>query len=230
VPDSEIYSLYIDIRAVGKNYEDFIKRAQEEAGVHYIRGKVSSIFEEDGKVKIFGVNSLLGKRVELEVDMAVLSLALTPPKSIRDLANKLRIAIDEYGFLQESHPKMHPLESATSGIFLAGCAQTIMDIQNTVAQASGAASKALGILTQEKISHQPTVAVVDRDNCSGCRLCISACPYKAISLVDDKAEVVELMCEGCGSCIAVCPSQAMTLKNLTDFQIQAMLNAVTEEV
>lgn len=230
VPDGEVYSLYIDIRAVGKNYEDFVRRAQEEAGINYIRGKVSRIYEQDGKVKIFGVDSLLGKRIELEVDMAVLGLAMVPSSGIKDLASKLRMELDEYGFLQEAHPKMHPVESTTSGIFLAGCAQTPMDVQTTVAQASGAASKALGILTQEKISHTPTVATVNRDHCSGCRLCISACPYGAIEVVNGKAEVVALLCEGCGTCVSTCPSNAISLKNDTDEQIDSMLEAIVGEI
>ena len=230
VPDSEIYSFYIDIRAVGKNYEDFIRRVQEEAGVHYTRGKVSRIYEQNGKVKIFGVDTLLDKRVELEADMAVLALAMVPPPDIHDLASKLRIQIDGNNFLQELHPKLHPVESATSGIFLAGAAQSPKDIQDTVAQASASASKALGILTQEKISHIPTVATVDEDRCSGCSLCISVCPYGAITLVDGKAHLEEVLCEGCGACVSTCPSGAIDLKNNTDEQVGVMLKALAGEI
>jgi len=230
VPDADIYSFYIDIRAVGKNYEDFIRRVQEEAGVHYIRGKVSRIYEQDGKVKIFGVDTLLNKRIEIEVDMAVLALSMVPAHDIEDLASKMRIQIDGSGFLQELHPKLHPVESATSGIFLAGAAQSPKDIQDTVAQASAAASKALGVLTQEKISHIPTVATVDTDLCSGCRLCISVCPYGAIKLVDEKAEVKEILCEGCGACVSTCPSDAISLRNHTDEQVSSMLKALVGEI
>jgi heterodisulfide reductase subunit A len=230
VPDAEIYSFYIDIRAVGKNYEDFIRRVQEETGIHYIRGKVSRIYEQNGKVKIFGVDSLLDRRLELEVDLAVLALAMVPSPRIRDLASKMRIQIDENDFLQELHPKLHPVESATSGIFLAGAAQSPKDIQDTVAQASASASKALGILTQDKISHIPTVAVVDEDRCSGCSLCISICPYGAIKLIDGKAHVEEVLCEGCGACISTCPSGAMDLRNHTDEQVAVMLKALAGEI
>ena len=226
VPDAEVYSFYIDIRAVGKNYEDFVKRAQEEAGVQFIRGKVSKIYEEDGKVKIFAVDTLLNKRIEVEVDMAVLALPIVPSQGIEDLASKMHIQIDNYGFLQELHPKLHPVESPTPGIFLAGAAQSPKDIQDTVAQASAAASKALEILSQDKISHTPTIAVVDRETCSGCRLCISVCPYGAIELVDERAEINEVMCEGCGACASACPSNAIRLKNYTDEQLDAMIEAV----
>lgn len=230
VPDAEIYSFYIDIRAVGKNYEDFIRRVQEETGIHYTRGKVSRIYEQNGKVKIFGVDTLLDKRVELEVDMAVLALAIVPSPDIQDLASKLRIQIDGNNFLQELHPKLHPVESATSGIFLAGVAQSPKDIQDTVAQASACASKALGILTQDKISHIPTVAIVDEDRCSGCSLCISVCPYGAITLVDGKAHLEEVLCEGCGACVSACPSGAIDLKNHTDEQVSVMIKALAGEI
>ncbi len=148
VPNGEVYSLYDDVKAEGKNHEHFIKRTQEETGVNYIRAEVSRIYEQDGKVKILGVDSLLRKSMEMEVDMAVLALPMVPSIGIKDLANQMRIEVDEYGFLREMHPKLRPVESATPGIFIAGCAQTPMDIQSTVAQAGAAASKALEVLTQ----------------------------------------------------------------------------------
>ncbi|MDH5782415.1 MAG: CoB--CoM heterodisulfide reductase iron-sulfur subunit A family protein [Candidatus Bathyarchaeota archaeon] len=230
VPDAEIHSFYIDIRAVGKNYEDFIRRVQEETGIHYTRGKVSRIYEQNGKVKIFGVDTLLDKRIELEVDMAVLALPMVPVPDIQDLASKMRIQIDGNNFLQELHPKLHPVESATSGIFLAGVAQSPKDIQDTVAQASACASKALGILTQEKISHIPTVATVDEEDCSGCSFCISVCPYGAIKLVDGKALVEEVLCEGCGICVSTCPSGVIDLRNHTDEQVSFMIRALAGEI
>lgn len=226
-PEAETYNFYIDIRAGGKNYEQFIRRVQEEAGGNYIRGKVSRIFEQDGKVKIFGVDTLSGKRIEKTVDMAVLALSMVPPEGVEELASKLGIQYDEYGFFQEEHPKLRPVETSSSGIFLAGLAHGPKDIQTTVAQASGAASKALDLLSHKEISHLPTVAKIDRDVCSSCRLCLSSCPYDAISMVNEKAEVEEVVCEGCGACASICPSDAITLRNTTDEQISNMIEAIT---
>jgi len=153
VPNGEVYSLYGDVGAVGENYKHFVKRAQEEAGVNYIWAEVSRIYEQDGKVKILGVDSQLHKSVEMEVDMVVLALPMVPSLGIKDLADQIRIEVDEYGFPHETHPKLRPVESATSGIFTAGCAQTPMDIQSTVSQAKAAARKALDVLTQ--MEHAP---------------------------------------------------------------------------
>lgn len=225
-PDAEISNFYIDIRAGGKNYEQFIKRVQEDTEANYIRGKISRIFEEEGKVKLFGVDTLMGERIEESFDMAVLALSVTPSNGIKDLASELGIQSDKYGFIKEEHPKLRPVESPTSGIFISGLAHGPKDIQTTVAQASGAASKALELLSHEEISHSPTIAHVDRDMCSGCRLCMSACPYGAISLVNEKAEIEDVVCEGCGTCVSICPSDAIDLANMKDEQIENMIKAI----
>jgi len=148
VPDGEAHSLYGDVGAVGENYEQLKKRAREEAGVNYVQAEVSRIYEQNGKVKILGVDSQLHKSIEMEVDMVVLALPMVPSPGIKDLADQNEIRVDEPEFPPETHPKLLPVESATSGIFVAGCAQTPMDIQSTMTQARAAAEKALMVLTQ----------------------------------------------------------------------------------
>ncbi|TFG09812.1 CoB--CoM heterodisulfide reductase iron-sulfur subunit A family protein [Candidatus Thorarchaeota archaeon] len=227
-PDSEIYNFYIDLRASGKNYEQFIKRVQDE-GINYIRGKVSKIFEQDGKVTVFGIDTLKGERIEDQFDMAVLALSMVAPAGIRDLATKLGISYDDYGWISEEHPKLRPVETPTAGIFVAGVAHGPKDIQTTVAQASGAASKVLDMLSHDVITHLPTVARVERDACSACRLCVSVCPYSAITIEDGAASVNEALCEGGGLCAAICPSGAIELTNMTGIQMMSMIDAVSEE-
>lgn len=226
-PNAEVYNFYIDLRASGKNYEQFISRVREEAGVNYIRGKVSKIFEQDGKITVFGVDTLRGERLEEQFDMVVLALSMVAPKGLRELAMMLGAQYDEYGWIKEEHPKLRPVESPTSGIFVAGLAHGPKDIQTTVAQASGAASKALDLLSHDKISHPPMVSRVDRNLCSGCRLCVSVCPYGAISMDNGKAKVEEVLCEGCGSCASTCPAGAIELINMTDKQAMDMIHAIT---
>lgn len=225
VPDGQAYIFYIDIRSGGKDYEEFVQRAVENDGVVYLRGKVSKIFEDKGKIKVWGVDTLAGKDIEIDADMVVLAMAMRPSKGAEDLAKKLKIALDKDGFLSEAHPKLRPVESVTPGLFLAGAAQAPKDIPEAVAQASGAAAKAVTILFQEKLFHAPTVAKVNLNLCTGCGMCVYVCPYDALALKDGKAEVNEVLCEGCGTCSATCLRAAVQVKNLTPLQVHEMIKA-----
>jgi len=225
VPDGAAYIFYIDIRSGGKDYEEFVQRAVEDDGVLYLRGKVSKIFEDNGKIKVWGVDTLAGKDIEIDADMVVLATATRPSKGADELARKLKIAMDKDGFLAEAHPKLRPVESVTSGMFLAGAAQAPKDIPEAVAQASGAAAKAISILSQDRLYHAPTVAKVNVNLCTGCGMCVHVCPYDALSLKDGKVEVNEVLCEGCGTCSATCLRAAINVKNLTALQVDEMIKA-----
>jgi heterodisulfide reductase subunit A len=137
----------------------------------------------------------------------------------------MKVAMDKDGFLAEAHPKLKPVESVTSGIFYAGAAQAPKDIPEAVAQASGAAAKAIGILSQDQLFHSPMVANVELNLCTGCGMCVDVCPYEAISLKDGKAEVNDVLCEGCGTCQATCLRAAVAVKNLTPLQVFEMIEA-----
>src|SRR5208337_4088515 len=123
------------------------------------------------------------------------------------------------GFLLEAHPKLKPLESTVAGVFLAGACQGPKDIPDTVAQASGAAAKALDLLSHGEIELEPLKAIVDEDLCSGCKICTSICPFLAIELKKDitegkeraRAEVIEAVCQGCGLCSSTCPTGAIKI-------------------
>jgi heterodisulfide reductase subunit A len=183
------------------------------------------VFEEKGKLKVWGVDTLTGKDVEIEADMVVLAMAMRPSKGMEELTKKLKIAVDKDGFLAEAHPKLRPVESVTAGMFLAGAAQAPKDIPEAVAQASGAAAKAVTILSQEKLFHSPTVAEVNVNLCTGCGMCVDVCPYEAITLKENKAEVNDVLCEGCGTCAATCLRAAIQTKNLTPLQVHEMIKA-----
>ena len=225
VPDGQAYIFYIDIRSGGKDYEEFVQRAVEDDGVLYLRGKVSKLFEDKGKIKVWGVDTLIGKDIEIDADMVVLATATRPSKGADELAKKLKIAMDKDGFLAEAHPKLRPVESVTSGMFLAGAAQAPKDIPEAVAQASGAAAKAISILSQDRLYHAPTVAEVNVNLCTGCGMCVQVCPYDALSLKNGKVEVNEVLCEGCGTCSATCLRAAIQVKNMTPLQVDEMIKA-----
>jgi heterodisulfide reductase subunit A len=225
VPDGQAYVFYMDIRAGGKGYEEFVKRCQEEGGVLYLRGRVAKVYEDNGGLVVKGVDTLSGRLVQIPADLVVLAVGMIPNAGSKELANILKTALDQNGFFSEAHPKLRPLESATAGIFLAGAGQSPKDIPETVAQASGAASKALNLLSSPTLEREPTIAEINDELCSGCGICISQCPYDALSLDPETklAQVSEAVCEGCGTCVASCPSGALSARNLTDKQILAMI-------
>ena len=200
-------------------------RAVEEDDVVYLRGKVSKLFEENGKIKVWGVDTLAGMQIEIDADMVVLAMAMRPSEGTEDLARKLKLSMDKDGFLAEAHPKLRPVESVTAGMFLAGAVQAPKDIPESVAQASAAAAKAAMILSQEQLFHSPTVAMANPNLCTACGMCVDVCPYDALSLNDVVVVVNEVLCEGCGTCSATCLRGAIEVLNNTQSQVHEMISA-----
>jgi len=226
VPDGDVTVFYIDIRAAGKGYEEFVKRVQEEFQVNYIRGKVSKVYRDvNGDMVVIGVDTLSGQKIIVKADLVVLALGMVPQLD-RELAAKLKVPLDENGFAQEVHPKLRPVECSSSGVFICGAIQGPKDISETVVQASAAAAKVIELLSKDYIVHEPMIAEVDENLCNGCRICIAVCPYGAIEMVEGKAKVNEILCEGCGACVAACPARAIQLRNYTDEQLLNMIKAV----
>ena len=224
VHDGEATVFYIDVRAGGKGYEEFIQHATEDEKIRYLRGKVARIYRDGDQVVVWGVDTISGKRVEMEADLVVLAMSIDPHPSAQALARTLRISCGSEGFLKEAHPKLRPVESLTAGIFVAGAGQGPKDIPESVAQGSGAAAKAITLLVQEKLTHSPEVVSIDETVCGGCGVCVSMCPYAALSLnAAGVAECNEVLCEGCGTCVSSCPTGAAQLKNMTDTQLHEML-------
>jgi heterodisulfide reductase subunit A len=228
VPEGQAYVFYIDIRSAGKGYEEFVQQAMEQHDVLYLRGKVSKIFQEDGRVVVWGADTLTGKPLEVAADLVVLATATVPSQGAKDLGQRLRVATDEHGFFSEAHPKLRPVESLTAGIYLAGAAQFPKDIPETIAQASGAAAKVLSLFSQREMVQEPIIAYVDEELCAACGLCIEACPYEAREMHPWKnlATVNVALCQGCGACVVACPNKASAVRNFTTEQVLAMVEAL----
>lgn len=240
VPDGEVYVFFIDVRAAGKRYEEFVQQVMEKERIVYLRGKVSKVFQRGDKLIVWGVDTLSGKAVEIEADMVVLAPAIVPSKGTTELAKLLKIPVDEFGFLSEVHPKLRPVESVSLGVYVAGAAQAPKDISETVAQASAAASKVLSLFSQKEVTLEPIVAHVDKELCKGCGLCLKLCPFKAITMEkeeerEDKkikryAKVEEALCQGCGICMAVCPEKAINVAGFTYEQLFSQMKALLEDI
>lgn len=236
VHHGEAHVFYMDIRSGGKKYDEFVRRAIEQDGAHYHRGRVSKITEEDGQLIVRGADTLSGKPVTIKADMVVLASAMCPTKGVRSLAQKLSVGYDEYGFLTESHPKLRPVETNSAGILVCGACQAPKDIPEAVAQASAAAAKVMIMLSQPVLTREPEIALVDESRCAACFACGRACPYQAIDRVDIKdrngnlikytARVNPGLCMGCGTCVAVCPSKSVDLEGFTEQQIYAQIESL----
>jgi len=231
VPDGQPYVFYMDIRSDSKGYEEFVQKTVEEKGVLYLRGRVSRIYQDDGKVRVLGVDTLTGKTVEVAADLVVLATALVPSQGVKDLAAKLRATVDRFGFLTEAHIKLYPVESSTKGVYLAGCGQGPKDISDTVSQASATASKVQALLSTDKLLQDPLIAFVDEGICSGCGICVEICPYEAREMDAHRGVSIvhEALCQGCGACIAACPNNACELRNNRAGQILRMVETFTAQ-
>jgi heterodisulfide reductase subunit A len=236
VHHGQAYVFYMDIRAGGKNYDEFVRRAIEEEGAVYLRGRVSRIYEKDGKLIVKGADTLSGSPVEIEADLVVLATAVQPRDGAEALAQMLKVPYDGYCFLSEAHPKLRPVETNSSGVYLAGACQAPKDIPETVAQASAAAGKVLGLFSVEEMEREPTVSRINERTCIGCFDCERVCPFGAIErkeIRDRQGNLVKLVshvnpgvCAGCGACVTTCRSGSADLAGFSDEQVMAQIAAL----
>jgi heterodisulfide reductase subunit A len=227
---AQVYEFYFDITAYGKGYAEFHERVQEE-GIIFIRGKGAEVEKTaDGRLAVRAEETLLGEIVEIPVDMVVLSTAMVPTADAEQVAQLFHITRSEDGFFLEAHPKLRPVETAMDGIFLAGTCQAPKDIPDTVAQASGAAVQAVGLLNRGQVQIEPMTAEVLAMRCVACGTCVEVCPAGAAELVEVRgrrqAEINPALCKGCGLCVAACRGGAITLHGFTDQQLLGQLAAL----
>ena len=228
-PETRSTVFYIDIRATGKNYEEFIRRAQREYGVSYIRGRVSRIDDLGDKLLVYGADTLLGEPVRVEADLVVLATAMVANPDAKELGRMLNIPYDGYGFYTEVHPKLQPVESLTKGIFIAGACTFPKDIPDSVMMASAAAAKTCSLFSADELTLEPKLAEVNADTCTGCFNCVAVCPFDAIQKDTHEgkavARVIQTLCQGCGNCVSACRPGAVDVKGFTDESLYAQITA-----
>ena len=231
-PEKEIYIFYTDIRAYGKGFEEYYKKAQT-MGIKYIRGKVAELEEnpENKKVILRAEDTLSRQVIESEFDLVVLSTGLQLSNSSEKIINFLKLTKSSDGFLQEAHPKYKPVDTNIEGVFIAGTAQGPKDIPDTVAQASAAAARSMVSLAQKEFQVDPMLAYVHPDKCDGCGDCLNVCPKDAIVMNKEtgKAEVLEALCIGCGACLPSCSKEALDFHGYTNDQMYAAIQGVLDQ-
>lgn len=231
--EAQVYSLYIDMRCPGKGYEEFYDRLLHE-DIRFIRGKGAEVTRfphyegERDKLVVRCEDTLTSTIRRIPVDMVVLCNALEAQADAKTFSHLFGVSTDKHGWMIEKHPKLAPVETATDGVFIAGCAQGPKDIPDTVAQGSAAASMALVNINKGEVELEGYFAIVDEEACSGCRVCNDLCPYGAIvfDAERDVSIIEEALCKACGTCVSACPSSAIEGKHFTDTQILAELEGI----
>ncbi len=231
-PDTDITVAYMDIRAAGKDYEEYFTASRKE-GIKYVRTNVSRIQEDPvtHNLKIIMQNTLRDSLElrEFEYDMVVLSAAMVPPVGIEHLTKILKLETSQDGFFKEFHSRLNPIDTKIPGIVLAGVAQGPKSIAESISQGRAAASSLARLMGKGTFRIKLIRANVSKEKCANCGLCELNCPYRAITLEDDGAEVNEILCRGCGSCLANCPSEAITLRYYREPQYEEQIDAILEE-
>lgn len=233
--------LYRDIRTYG--FKERLYTQARRAGVRFFHYE----FERKPQVSFAGVDQpleismwepILGREIVLKPDLLVLSMPVVPPKETRQLASQLKLSTDMDGFFLEAHVKLRPVDFAADGIFMAGMAHYPKLLDETIAQAQAAASRAAAILAQETMLTNARVAVVDQEKCVGCLTCVRLCPYDVPRIVNDArgaggiqgaALIESAVCHGCGICATECPAQAIQLLHMKDPQVIAKIDALFKE-
>jgi heterodisulfide reductase subunit A len=227
LPAANVTVLYMDVRAHGKGFEEYYDLVRE-TGVNYRRGNPAEINRRGDRVVVRAEDTFLGDFVELEADLVVLATGMVPRPETGEVARLLKLSQSADGFLLEAHPKLRPVDTASDGIFLAGCVQAPKDITDTIAQAKAAAASAIIPFARGVVTVESATCTVDEELCAGCGMCEEICPYGALKL-DTRRGVMRanvVLCKGCGACAATCPSNAITLMHFTPRQVMAQMDAL----
>lgn len=241
-PAINLYDLYEDIRTYGRGHEVYYQESLRDM-VRFMRfhgddrPEVAAAPDGDTHPVLIKIRDHLtwGMELEVPVDLVILAVGFMP-RPVNDLIEKLKISAGTDRFLLEVHPKLRPVETAVPGVILAGSAQGPMNIQETVAAASAAASKVSTLLALGKVKLEPFVASVDPEKCDGTGACIEVCKYEdAIALETisvngnqvHRAVVTPANCSGCGNCVSACPNRAIDVQGWTLDQYEAMVEAIS---
>jgi heterodisulfide reductase subunit A len=225
--DTDVFILYRDLRSYGLR-EDLYRKARE-SGIKFIRYNNASgiaVSQADNSLRVEFSDRVLRRPMVIHGDLLVLASAMVPEKN-SSLGPLYKVSQKADGFFAEAHVKLRPNDFATDGVFVCGLAHAPKPLDESIAQAQAAASRAVTVLSALEIAVSGTVAQVDSSFCSQCGVCVSVCPYSAPKFDEKtaKAEIQSTLCKGCGLCAASCRSGAIHLKGFETSQIMAMITS-----
>ena len=233
-PDADVTICYIDIRAVGADYERFYNKARD-LGIKFVRGRPAGV-ETDGTNLIVHVeDSQADILLALKADIVALSMAMVPSSGVKLLAEQLKVNVDETGFFQGLYAKLRSSETNQAGVFVAGTALSPADVPTTITRAAHAASHLDLILAKGMVLKRFPTAEIDNDKCTLCEICIAACPFGAIEAIPVanpgvKMEVNTASCLGCGQCVSSCPAACINIDYYTEDEILAHVQGLLYDI
>jgi len=233
-PEMDVFIVYRDMRTYG--LREGLYREARAKGVIFIRydfSKELRVDKDKDNLRVRFTNSVIRREMEICPDLLVLATPIVAPQE-NPVAQLLKAPVNEDGFFVEAHAKLRPVEFATEGIFVAGLAHCPKPVDECIAQAKAASSKASVLLSKEKITVAGVVSHVNEYYCLGCGLCEEACPFGAISLVEREGGVIvshvqEALCKGCGACSVACPTGAASVFHYEDEEVMSMVGAALGE-
>jgi heterodisulfide reductase subunit A2 len=231
-PDMDVYVLYRDLRTYGER-EDCYREARRK-GVLFIRFSLDEKprveTDEQGGLKVTVRDHVLGRPIVLRPDFINLATAIIP-SGTEELGNLFKVPLNMDGYFMEAHAKLRPVDFATDGVFVCGLAHYPKPIEESIAQAFAAASRAAAVLSQPYIETSGLVAVINPEQCVGCKGCLELCPFGAINYFDDRhiCQVNKALCKGCGGCAAACPSASVELMGFRPRQLFAQIDEALAE-
>ncbi len=229
-PKTRVYILYRDIRSYG--FREAVYEEARRKGVLFIRYDLENppavAIDRDNSLKVSVMDHVLKMEVTIHPDLMVLASGIDPGKN-EALFEKYKVPVNSEGFLVEAHAKLRPVESASDGVFIAGLAHYPKPLEESIAQAKAAVSRAMTIVSKDAIKVGGIVAKVNDQACAACLTCVRICPYGVPAVhPDGYAAIDEAECHGCGVCVSECPAKAINLNHFTDEQIKAKTDALFE--
>ncbi len=226
IPGISVCNIHGDLVFSGPEQQRFFHRQVEEGTCFTRCDDLSSLEIHSGP----GGTSVVGKGLApVLADMVVLATGMRPAAGTAQMAQLLDLDLAESGYPKPDHTFLHATGASLDGIYVAGCAAGPCDVPTAVTRGQACVGDALSKLVPgRRIALEVMTAEIDAERCGGCKLCISVCPYKAISYNEAKniSEVNEAVCRGCGTCAAACPSGASKAKHFTGRQICAEIGGL----